>query len=188
MEVPLIRADGAGLYGQLCDMWDVPLVIVGPGGEDKGKGAKYLIVPPGYTGKIPAGYIVVHQNTYGGFWLMRTIARSNSESDQQAANDLLRKIRVYPLSASKAPPTQRFIDASESGRVWEGIPKMDESFYVVLSKMVNEEPVLPQDEAMMNMLRSIGISKGAIFNPDEPTKLLLRRAAGKLKRGFKVHY
>jgi hypothetical protein len=32
LEVP--GAIGAGLYGQLCDMWDVPLVIVGPGGEE----------------------------------------------------------------------------------------------------------------------------------------------------------
>jgi hypothetical protein len=71
LEVP--AAVGAGIYGQICDMWDVPLKIVGPGGEDKGQGGKYLILPPDFKGDVSAGYFPVRMQTWGGFWLLRTI-------------------------------------------------------------------------------------------------------------------
>jgi len=180
LEVP--AAVGAGLYGQLCDMWDIPLAIVGPGGEDKGNGGKYLLVPADYSGKVPAGYFPVHVQTVDGFWLMRTIPKSGSPEDQASAVALLKKIRQYPLSKAANPPEQRFVDAS--GKVWNGIPRMDESFYAVLAKMVNEEPVLPRDLAMMNMLRSIGIEKGKDFTPDAATTPLLTNAAQEAKAWF----
>jgi hypothetical protein len=180
LEVPPVV--GAGLYGQLCDMWDVPLAIVGPGGDDEGKGGKYLLLPPGYSGTVPGGYIPVRQQTYGGFWLLRTIPKSNSDADNAAAIELLKKIRMYPLSKANTPPEQRFIDAS--GKLWDGIPRMDESFYAVLAKMVSEEPVLPRDLAMMNMLRSLGIEKGKEFKPDAATNAVLKRAIAEAKAFF----
>ncbi|MEN2490338.1 DUF1254 domain-containing protein [Flavobacterium sp. B11] len=172
LEVP--PAAEAGIYGQLCDMWDVPIVIVGGGGEDKGRGGKYLIVPPDYTGKIPEGYFPVRQNTYGGFWLLRTIAKSNSQTDQDAANALIKKIRLYPFSKANNPPQQNFIDAS--GKLWEGYPKMDETFYTSLAKMVNEEAIIPRDLAMMNILRTIGIEKGKEFKPTEENLTVFKSA------------
>jgi len=180
LEVP--AAVGAGLYGQLCDMWDVPLAIVGPDGEDQGKGGKYLILPPDHDGPVPAGHIPVAQQTYGGFWLMRAIANSNSEADQAAAIALLRKLRMYPLSRTDAPPEQRFVDAS--GTLWDGIPRMDASFYAVLAKMVNEEPVLARDLAMMNILRSVGIEKGKAFAPDAAMQAAFEPAIAEVKAYF----
>lgn len=180
LEVP--AAVGAGLYGQLCDMWDAPLSIVGPSGDDKGQGGKYLILPPDFKGAVPAGYFPVPQQTYGGFWLMRTIAQSASQADYEAAIALLKKIRMYPLSQAGNPPGQRFIDAS--GRQWNGIPRMDASFYAVLAKMVNEEPVLPRDLAMMNMLRSIGIEKGKDFKPTAAMTAAFKGAVAEAKSTF----
>lgn len=130
LEVP--AAVQAGIYGQLCDMWDVPLAIVGGGGDDKGKGGKYLILPPDYNGNIPTGYFVVRQNTYGGFWLLRTIANSNSQEDQDAAISLLKKIRLYPLSKAANPPQQRFIDVY--GKLWMVIQKWMKLFMQYLLK------------------------------------------------------
>jgi len=180
LDVP--PAIGAGLYGQLCDMWDVPLNIVGPGGDDKGKGGKYLILPPDYKGEVPAGYIPVHSSTFGGFWLMRTIAKSGSKADQDAAVALLKKIRMYPLSQGAHPEKQRFVDAS--GKEWNGIPRMDETFYTVLAKMVNEEPVNQRDLAMMNILKTIGIEKGKPFQPDTAMNALFRQTAAEAKSYF----
>jgi hypothetical protein len=41
---------------------DTPIADVGPSGEDKGKGGKYLILPPDYEGQVPKeGYIVKRQ-------------------------------------------------------------------------------------------------------------------------------
>jgi hypothetical protein len=153
----------------------VPLEIVGPGGEDKGKGGKYLILPPDFGGDAPTGYFPVRMQTYGGFWLMRTIPSSTSESDVANAIALLKKTRIYPLSKADNPPEQRFIDAA--GKLWDGYPRMDGRFYAVLAKMVNEEPIIPRDLAMMNILRSIGIEKDKTFKPDAATTAILDAAA-----------
>ncbi len=53
LEVPV--AVEAGLFGTVLDAWQVPLVDVGPRGEDRGKGGKYLLLPPDYTAKVPKG-------------------------------------------------------------------------------------------------------------------------------------
>ena len=180
LEVP--ATVGAGLYGQVCDMWDAPLVIVGPSGEDKGNGGKYLLLPPDYKNDVPAGYIAVRLQTWDGFWLMRTIPNSDAPADVEAAIALLKKLRMYPLAQAASSPEQRFIDAS--GKLWDGIPRMDESFYAVLAKMVNEEPVLPRDLAMMNMLRSIGIEKGKEFKPDAATSAIFKDATKEAKAFF----
>ena len=46
------------------DIWCGDVGLPGP---DKGKGAKYLVIPPDYKGKIPAGYIVYQSRTYNVF-------------------------------------------------------------------------------------------------------------------------
>ena len=76
------------LFGSAIDSWQVPLVDVGPSGDDAGKGGKYLFLPPGYTGSRPDGHIVVPSPTYfvhaalrpiilgqGMFWLVQVRVR-----------------------------------------------------------------------------------------------------------------
>jgi len=53
-----------------------------------------LILPSDFKGNVPAGYFPVRQQTYGGFWLLRTIPKSDSQADQDAAIALLKKIRM----------------------------------------------------------------------------------------------
>ena len=43
-------------FGTVIDAWQLPLVDVGPAGEDAGKGGKYLFLPPGYNKPVPKGY------------------------------------------------------------------------------------------------------------------------------------
>jgi hypothetical protein len=160
-------------------MWDVPLAEVGPTGEDKGDGGKYVLLAPDYKGGVPVGYYPIRMETYDGFWLMRTIPKSNSPSDIEDAISLLKKISMYPLSKANAPPTQRFIDAY--GKLWNGIPRMDEGFYAILARMVNEEPVIAHDLAMMDILRSIGIEKGKEFKPDAARTAILKSAIQEAK-------
>ena len=45
---------------------------VGPTGLDKGKGGKYLILPPDYKRKPPAGYIPLQAYNYQGYALLRS--------------------------------------------------------------------------------------------------------------------
>ena len=51
-------------FGSFIDAWQLPIADVGPTGDDKGKGAKYLFLPPGYKGAIPEGYLVHRPATY----------------------------------------------------------------------------------------------------------------------------
>jgi hypothetical protein len=177
LEVP--PAAGAGIYGQICDMWDAPLAIVGPGGEDEGKGGKYLLLPPDHDAPVPAGYFPLPQKTYGGFSLLRTIPASTAAADVGAAIALIKRSRVYALAQAAAPPEQRYLNAS--GRLWDGVPRLDESFYASLARLVGEEPVLERDLAAMNMLRSLGIEKGKSFAPDAATTEILRAAIGEVR-------
>jgi len=47
---------------------------------DKGKGGKYLVLPPGYQGDVPDGYFVVRSNTYTIMFFMRaSIAKGHGK-------------------------------------------------------------------------------------------------------------
>lgn len=161
-EVP--AATGAGLFGSMSDAWQAPLVDVGPAGDDEGKGGKYLLLPPGYTEPEPAGYFTVRMNTYNGYSILRATPASPSDADVANALDLVKQIKLYPLSEAAHPRAQRYIDIS--GTVVDGIPQFDASFYERLARMVSEETVQPRDLVAMGQLHSLGIAKGAEFAPD----------------------
>src|SRR6188508_3869680 len=55
LEIP--PADEGSITGTIMDAWQCALEDVGPAGVDKGQGGNYLILPPGYPDKAPAGYI-----------------------------------------------------------------------------------------------------------------------------------
>jgi hypothetical protein len=171
LEIP--AALGAGLFGTLLDAWQVPLADVGPAGQDQGKGGKYLLLPPDFKGDAPAGYIVVRSQTYNGYALFRAIPKTSSDEDVAGAIALVKQLRLYPLSKAGAPPEQRFIDMA--GRMFDGIVRMDESFYASLAKMVNEESVPAQDRTLMGMLRELGLEKGKSFNPDAAAQAALKQ-------------
>ena len=40
-------------FGTFVNAWDTPIADVSPPGDDKGKGGKYLFLPPGYDGEVP---------------------------------------------------------------------------------------------------------------------------------------
>ncbi|MFJ2682191.1 DUF1254 domain-containing protein [Pseudomonas sp. NPDC087342] len=175
---------GAGLFGSLVDAWEVPVSDVGPAGDDKGKGGKYVLVPPGFKQTIPAGYFPIQFETVNGYALLRAIPASASEADQVKAIDLVKQLHLYPLSQASNPPKQTYIDMS--GKLLDGVVAFDDSFYQRLARMVNEEPIMPRDLAMMGQLRSLGIEKGKTFMPNEETRAILKRAADEVHQGFKL--
>jgi hypothetical protein len=162
---------GASFYGTIEDAWYVALVDIGL----QGKSGKYLVLPPDYTGDVPAGYTAVRPKTYNTMTLVRSILSSMSEEDVRAGNELVKKIRIYPLSKAANPPAQRLLDMSEV--MYDGRLKYDESFYTSLSRVLNEETVQERDLEMMGMLLPLGIEKGKEFKPDAATVTLLKKTA-----------
>jgi hypothetical protein len=51
--VELPATGDATLVGTLMDAWQVPHADIGIAGEDKGKGGKYLLLPPDFKGDVP---------------------------------------------------------------------------------------------------------------------------------------
>src|SRR5215467_10739017 len=58
LEIPP-AADGL-FNGSIMDCWQAAIEDVGPGGVDKGKGGKYVFLPPGFDAQnLPAGLIPI---------------------------------------------------------------------------------------------------------------------------------
>ena len=162
---------GASFYGTIEDAWYVPLEDIGL----EGNGGKYLVLPPDYTGDVPAEYIAVRPKTYNTMTLLRSILKSLSEEDFKAGNALVQQVKIYPLSKAANPPTQRFLDMTDV--TYNGLIPYDETFFSSLARMLNEEPVQPADLQIMGLLLPLGIEKGKEFKPDAATVALLKSAA-----------
>jgi hypothetical protein len=176
LEIP--AADGGSITGSVDDCWQNALTDVGPAGVDKGKGGKYLILPPGYRDKTPDGYIVLPSDTYQSYALLRSILKSGSDADVASAVAYGRRIRLYPLTQAAregGPPAITFIDAIDV--VFDATIPFDVRYFESLHRIVQSEPWLTRDKAMIDPLKSIGIEKGKPFNPDAKTKAILNDAA-----------
>jgi len=180
LELP--SAEDAGLFGSFVNAWQEPIVDIGPEGEDRGRGGKYVILPPNDLAGAPDRYIPVHPGTSNGYALFRTIPHSASETDIAAALALVRRIRLYPLASASDPPRHRHIDMS--GKLFDGTVPFDDTLFAHLARMVNEEDIETRDLVAMRQLRSLGIRKGEAFAPDDEMRGILDAAAGEAQAGF----
>jgi hypothetical protein len=64
--------------GNIVTVWQMPLEDPGLLGYDKGAGGKYLILPPGYKGEPPKGYIPLQSDTFSGYMLFRATSRATA--------------------------------------------------------------------------------------------------------------
>ena len=144
-------------------------------GADKGAGGKYLILPPGYKDKAPDGYIALQSDTFGGYALIRSNLKSHGDADVANSVAYGKKVKVYPLSQAPNPPATIFTDAKDV--TYDSTIRYDASFFEHLNRIVQDEPWLPRDRAMIDQLKSLGIEKGKPFNPDQETTKVLNAAA-----------
>jgi len=168
-------ADEGVIVGTIMDAWQMPLEDIGPAGADQGKGGKYLILPPDFKGTIPDGYIVLSSKTYKSYALIRSILKSGSEEDLAKAVEYGKRMKIYPLSEADAPSPTVFVDAA--GELYDATIKYDLSFFESLNRIVQYEPWMERDRAMIDKLRLIGIEKGKPFAPDPGQTKLFNEAA-----------
>jgi hypothetical protein len=174
IEVP--PADNTGsLAGNIVNVWQMPLEDVGPQGADKGRGGKYVILPPGYKGRPPYGYIALQSDTYGGYALLRSNLASHGDMDVAKSVAYGRRIKVYPFSQASRPPPTVFTDAMDV--LFDSTIRYDHTFFENLNRIVQNEPWLPRDRAMIDQLKTIGIEKGKPFSPDAKTQQIFNAAA-----------
>ncbi|MFZ9011487.1 MAG: DUF1214 domain-containing protein [Anaerohalosphaeraceae bacterium] len=167
VEIPP-SADGVGIFGTLMDAWQRPIDDVGAAGRDKGRGARYLLIPPGYDGPLLPKTLVYEQRTYNGFVVLRPIIPDASPENLAKATAFVKQIKIYPLAKADHPPKMKFVDLY--GKLLEMTPVLDGTIYREIHEMLEEEPVEDQNLAMMGLLARIGIHKGVPFNPDAKTQ------------------
>jgi hypothetical protein len=60
---PMVMETPPNVLGIIDNFWFHYVTDFGNAGPDRGKGGKYLLVPPDYKGDIPDGYIVKKSET-----------------------------------------------------------------------------------------------------------------------------
>src|SRR5262245_9827815 len=107
LDVPPGDAHGS-LNGNIVTVWQTSLEDVGLLGVDQGAGGKFVILPPGYQGQVPAGHTPLPSDTHSGYALLRSNMASHRDADVAAAIAYGKRARIYPLSAAAHPPPSVF--------------------------------------------------------------------------------
>jgi hypothetical protein len=145
---------------------------MGAPGPDKGKGGKYLILPPGYEGEVPEGYFVVESKSYANWLPLRGFLK---DGKTDAAVKMWKDgLKIYPLAKADNPPRLEVVNGT--GKEMNTIHANDFSFYSEINDVIQREPVEFIDPETRGNLASIGIEKGKKFAPDARMKRLLTEA------------
>jgi hypothetical protein len=184
---PLVFEAPPNLQGILLDFWQRPIPVdggkffgdVGLPGPDAGKGGKFLLLPPGYSGAVPEGYYVYRSGTNNVFIFLRSFYQD--PKNLTPAVSLIEQSKIYPLNAKETAKPMKFPDAS--GVPANMLPRSDASAFDQLKRLIEGEGAHLASTDGLGMLASIGIVKGQPFKPDTETRTILDRAA---KTGYKM--
>ncbi|MDM0048866.1 DUF1254 domain-containing protein [Variovorax sp. J22R115] len=161
-----------GMLGFLDDAWQRYVGDIGVTGPDKGKGGKYLVLPPGYTGTVPDGYFLLKPRTNKNFLFLRG---SIKDGLKPAVDNITSGLRVYPLKDVARPAPTQFVDMS--GKPFSTLFPNDLGYFERLNSIIQEEPIDAIEPAQRGAIEAIGIIKGKHFAPNDRMKKLLIEAA-----------
>ncbi|WP_305093038.1 DUF1254 domain-containing protein [Prescottella sp. R16] len=147
------------------DFWFRYVADMGIAGPDRGKGGKYLFLPPGYDGDEPDGYFVHRTPTFTNWAVFRALG----------GVDAIRQTRVYRLADAADPPEMSFVDITD--KKFNTVHANDFSFFEEIDELVQEEPAESLDPERAGQLAAIGIRHGKPFAPDDRLRGILDTAA-----------
>lgn len=191
---PIVIEQPSGGLGTINDMWFSWIIDVGFPGPDRGKGGKYLLVPPGYDGPLPdGGYFVAHSKTNTVLYAMRAFI-ANGNDPKPPVDNIRQNLKIYSyspggwgtsiatalegtvkLEADPPIPEMKFIEGT--GLAFNTIPPSDFGFFEMINENIQNEPATSYDVELTGQLAAIGIVKGKEFKPDERMKKILSDAA-----------
>lgn len=170
---PLVVEVPPRVLGLINDMYYFWVADVGITGEDRGRGGKYLLLPPGWQGEVPQGYTVVRPKTFQNWFAWRSFL---VDGEPKPGVDAVKShTRIYPLSQAANPPRPTFIDLSE--RPFSMVGPSGFAFWEMLNDVVQNEPSDASDPISLGMFAAIGIEKGKPFQPDARMRAILTEAA-----------
>ena len=148
------------------------VIDMGAPGPDRGKGGKYLILPPDYEGATPEGYFVATSTSYINWLILRGFL---VDGKPDASSKMYREgLKIYPLKDLKNPTPMEFINGS--GKSFNTIHANNFEFYPELHTVLEREPIAFIDPELRGLFASIGIQKGKPFEPDARMKSILTDA------------
>src|SRR4029077_1935335 len=118
--------------------------------------------------------------------LLRSILRSGSDADFVKAVDYGKRISLYPLSAAAKPPPTTYLDAADV--VFDATIPYNVTFFESLARMVESQPWLERDRAVIDSLKTLGIEKGKPFAPDARTSKIMNEAAREARQWLDIQY
>ncbi|MCW1923900.1 DUF1254 domain-containing protein [Luteolibacter arcticus] len=148
------------------------VVDMGAPGPDRGKGGKYLILPPGYKGEVPSGYHEARSPSYVNWLILRGFLVDGKPD--AAARNFREGLKVYPLSQAGSPPAMEFINGSR--KAFNTVHANNFEFYEELAHVIAREPIEFIDPELRGLASSIGIRKDKPFKPDARMKTILTEA------------
>ena len=192
-EGPMVVEAPPRVMGAVNDYTGDWVIDLGGAGPDRGLGGRYLLVPPGYEGRLPEGGYYVARPRTSYVLVFGRVFLEGGDDPASAAQRLRDHFKVYPYTAGGVgtsfasflrgdgplgplapPPETVFHDGA--GKVMNCIPPSDISFYEMLDEIVQREPVGALDPELMGHIAAIGIVKGRPFAPDERMKRILGEA------------
>jgi hypothetical protein len=170
---PLVLEIPPEVLGPIDDYWFRWVSDVGITGPDKGKGGKYLLLPPNYKGDVPEGYFVARSRTFGNLLFFRSFLKDGDP--KPGVESVKEHLRVYPLGDAAKPPEMKFVDISD--KAFNTIGPADFSFFEYVNRVIQDESSEAMDPDTLSLFAGIGIEKGKPFAPDERMKKILTEAA-----------
>jgi len=170
---PLVVEAPPKVLGLVDDMWYHWIGDIGVTGPDRGKGGKYLFLPPGYKGEVPDGYFVMRPGSFSVWVAWRSFL---VDGDPKPGVDLVKKAtKIYRLSEAANPAEITFVDMS--GKPFNMVGPGDFHFWEMLNQVVQEESIEAVDATTLGLWASVGILKGQAFEPDTRMKKIMTEAA-----------
>ena len=160
-----------GMLGFLDDSWQRFVGNIGITGPDRGKGGKYLVLPPGYSGEAPGGYFLLKPSTNRNFLFLRG---SIKDGLKPAVENITGGLKIYPLKDAANPAPTEFVDMS--GKAFNTVFPNDMGYFEILDAIIQREPIGAIGPETRGEIASIGIVKGRKFEPDDRMKKLLTEA------------
>ena len=168
---PTVIEAPPGMLGTVNDAAFKFLTDIGVVGPDKGKGGKFLFLPPGFEDKTPDGYFVIKSPSYRLWAMMR--GWGDVGVGDEATQWFKENLKVYPLATG---PRQGHY-SNTAGTGLNSLPAEDGSAFEMLNEIIQYEPKELFGAEQLGRLATLGIIQGKPFNPDKRMKRIFDQGA-----------
>ena len=171
---PLVIESPPNVLGIIDDFWFHYVADFGNAGPDKGKGGKFLLLPPDYKGRHPGR---LSRGAIRNLRQLGAVARVPEGRRPKSRRRRNREDVPYLSSGQERQRAEdelrRCVRRAVQHDPHDGLPVLVGE----INEVIQSEPGGPLGSEMLGLLASIGIEKGKKFTPDDRMKKILTDAA-----------